>query len=432
MGRLKRSLSLAFVFALMVGMLPFTTVAEITAEGTLQKRAVTTYQYGTHILVDDSGKTLYALQFNNPQMLDSLVGKRVRLFGSLVPGYPVSGGLPYLHVTRVTEIIPSSGGQPNPVPVGTPTPPEQQKPDCQSPSGCVPKERGTNPAAIARPAGSEPARTEERSAMGDQIDSLLDGRQGRYSVVVMTRDGTTRYSHLADEQLEAASLYKLGIMVEVYRQRETKGLEFSEQLYLDPAFFIEDYGEGFSVGDAVPVSELLEQMITVSSNVAAAALLHRVGAENVNATLRGMGMTNTEIRWTPFLEPGAGLYQEEPPGQEGEEDVYNVTSAADMARLFHRLLAGNVVSPEASADMLALLARQQLNDRLPAYLPPGTRVAHKTGNLVGIVHDAGVIYTPNGPMIVAVLTDNAVEGEAVQFIAALGEVVYRGVPGAVP
>ncbi len=284
-------------------------------------------------------------------------------------------------------------------------------------------------AAVARPAGSEPARTETRSPIGDgdQIDRLLDGRQGRYSVVVMTRDGNTLYRHLADEQLEAASLYKLGIMVEVYRQRETAGLEFSERLYLDPAFFVEDYGEGFSAGDAVPISELLEQMITISSNVAAAALLHRVGAENVNVTLRDFGMTNTEIRWTPFLEPGAGLYQEEPPDQEGEEDVYNVTSAADMARLFQRLLAGNVVSPEASADMLALLARQQLNDRLPAYLPPGTLVAHKTGTLVGIVHDAGVVYTPNGPMIIAVLTDDAVEGEAVQFIAALGEVVYRGV-----
>ncbi len=112
------------------------------------------------------------------------------------------------------------------------------------------------------------------------------------------------------------------------------------------------------------------------------------------------------------------------PSAANDEGVYNVTSAADMARLF-RLLAGEVVSAEASSAMLNLLVHQAINDRLPAELPAGAVVAHKTGNLPGLVHDAGVIYTPTGPLVVAALSEGVDEAEAAEVIARLGALVYR-------
>ncbi|MBX6343006.1 MAG: serine hydrolase, partial [Thermomicrobiaceae bacterium] len=99
------------------------------------------------------------------------------------------------------------------------------------------------------------------------------------------------------------------------------------------------------------------------------------------------------------------------------EDAYNVTSPVDMAHLFEALLVGKVVSRRASAEMLDLLAQQQINDRLPALLPPGTRVAHKTGNLATVVHDAGVIYAPRGPIVVVVMSED-VQSEAAVVDAA--------------
>jgi hypothetical protein len=81
-----------------------TTMQEsVTAEGTIQKQGMTTYQYGTHVLKDSNKKTLYALT-SKSQKLDSFVGKHVKITGTLVDGYPVDGGPKYMEVTAVEEI----------------------------------------------------------------------------------------------------------------------------------------------------------------------------------------------------------------------------------------------------------------------------------------------------------------------------------------
>lgn len=74
--------------------------AEITAVGTVQKQGITTYMYGTHVLKDESGKTLYALTSDRVD-LDRYVGRKVTVRGDLVGGYPVDGGPPYLRVAAV-------------------------------------------------------------------------------------------------------------------------------------------------------------------------------------------------------------------------------------------------------------------------------------------------------------------------------------------
>jgi len=169
-------------------------------------------------------------------------------------------------------------------------------------------------------------------------------------------------------------------------------------------------------------------MITSSSNVAAAALLSRVGNLNINTTMADLGLTDTEIRWMPGAGLSAYPWTEEELAGSPDDLVYNVTTASDMDLLFRKLLDGEVVSPRASAEMLDLLKEQQVNDRLPVRLPANTVVAHKTGNLDGLYHDVGVIYTPAGPAIVTVLTDKAEEFEAVGFMARLGELVYYANP----
>ncbi len=96
-----------------------------------------------------------------------------------------------------------------------------------------------------------------------------------------------------------------------------------------------------------------------------------------------------------------------------------------MTLLLQELVNGKVVSPKASEEMLALLAAQQISDRLPAWLPEGTRVAHKTGNLEGLVHDVGVVYAPTGPVVVVVLTEGLGEDQANEFIAKVGRLTYE-------
>lgn len=268
------------------------------------------------------------------------------------------------------------------------------------------------------------------------IEHLVEGREGLYQIVVIGPDGEPQYRLNDDVQVQAASLYKLLIMVEVFQQIEDGRLALDQPVRLESGFFVEagfdDPFDDSYIGSEVPVEDLVRPMVMFSSNVAAYALLNLVGNANINATVAGLGLTQTEIRWMPAhrtggAEPAKSVarYAQVPPETPNPEDAFNVTSAADMALLFRLMIEGNVVSPEASEAMLELLKGQVVKNRLPALLPPGAAVAHKTGNIDNVVHDVGVIFTPAGPAVVVVLTADAIEWEAIEFMQELALLVYE-------
>ncbi len=275
------------------------------------------------------------------------------------------------------------------------------------------------------------------------VNDLIDDAPAHVGMVIALPDGTTLYRHEADTQFESASLYKLAIMVEVYRQQRAGELTFADLVTLYPGFFFEDdsvYGYDSNVYDQVPVGTLLHDMITLSRNVAATALLNLVGTDNVNATAASLGLTHTKILWYPAATdgslsaaPGYSLLSTRNGPSSSSSlpvpivaDAFNITTPADIALLFQELIRGTVVSQSASAEMLDLLAHQQINDRLPAGVPDGTRVAHKTGDLDNSVHDAGVIYAPRGPIVVVVMTDEVQDRDSVvQLIQNVAHLAYQ-------
>lgn len=373
-------------------------------------------------------------------------------------------------------LVPPSPSATFPIPVATVT----TQPTAVPGTSPVPSPNSATATSTAGPQ-AEPA----EAMLARTLDPLIAATPADVGAVILLPDGHVLYKHQANRRFEAASLYKLGIMVEVYRQREEGLLSFDTPVTLLPGFFDEGddvYAYDSDVMTSVAVGDLLEAMITVSSNVAAHALLATVGTGNVNATLARLGLGATEIRWSPRIgEPEDGPAEQpepastETPGSDSPagpdaspearigapalrpvrqstrtgfasriritgaysaterpaspDTAYNVTTPADIARLFRLLLLGQVVSPEASREMLDLLARQEINDRLPAALPDGTWVAHKTGNLDTVVHDAGVIKAPGGPVVVVVLSDE-VEDEAavVELIQRIGLLAYRALP----
>ena len=127
-------------------------------------------------------------------------------------------------------------------------------------------------------------------------------------------------------------------------------------------------------------------MIQLSENDPAEDLHEHLGFEAVNARAARMGMDDTS------LSPLAPY----------------VTTADDVAAFFTRLHAGRVVSPEADAAMLETLLGQQRADRIPAGLPEGTEIAHKTGRLDLFSHDAGIVQSPAGPFVLVLLTEDPV------------------------
>lgn len=349
----------------------------------------------------------------------------------------------------VSNDVATSSAIPNVAAVAPTTSSKRPTSQTSPTTAATPSASAGHPSPIATPGASPTA--DAAQELAGQIDPLLRNLPAHVGMVISLPDGTTLYQNEEDTEFESASLYKLGIMVELYRQRDVGDLSFDDLVTLYPGYFLEDdsvYDYDDNAYDKIPISTLLDNMITLSSNVAATALLDVVGTDNVNATMESLGLDHTKILWYPV--PGAMAPDTDPnltarsSGQTGTllslnaraaplrgdtyanvDGAYNITTPRDIATLFQMLVNGTVVSADASSEMLDLLAKQQINDRLPAGLPAGTRVAHKTGDLDNSVHDAGVIYAPKGPIVVAVLSDQVDNRQdVVDFIQRVAQLAY--------
>ena len=246
--------------------------------------------------------------------------------------------------------------------------------------------------------------TDGAASLRQAIDLAIASFNGSASVAVLDPLHGVGYEHDVARIVPAASLYKLAVLVEVYRQANAGQLSLDGSTVTIEDDDLVDGGTLTDDGTTLSVREALERMITMSDNACARALLRTVGTHIVNATALALGLTDTRINTTL-------------PAEERSAD-YNTTSARDMERLFSGLVKGTILDAQSSTAMLAVLGRQQVNDRIPSGLPDGTPVAHKTGNLDGIAHDVGVVTTPFGPRVVVVLTQDYVDYADVIALAA--------------
>jgi beta-lactamase class A len=134
-------------------------------------------------------------------------------------------------------------------------------------------------------------------------------------------------------------------------------------------------------------------MITRSSNLATNAVIALVGAEAANETAHRLGARR--MRVLRGVEDAKAY----------EAGRNNTTTARDLAALLVALERGEAASAASTDSMRSMLLRQEFNDRIPAGLPPGTRVAHKTGEITAVAHDAAIVYPPGrAPYVLVVLT----------------------------
>ncbi|MBV9577819.1 MAG: serine hydrolase [Chloroflexi bacterium] len=240
------------------------------------------------------------------------------------------------------------------------------------------------------------------ASLQSAVQTAVDRHQGSISVVVVNLQTGASASVNAEQQLSSASLYKLFLLQTAYAQMATGQLHADEQLTLAPATADADPYTDLATGTRSSLSCALQTMIEISSNSAADMVEDRLGDSTVNTYLLGIGLQQSYI--TP-------------------DHAY--TSAADMARLLNAMAVGHAVSPQASSQMLTMLLAQQENNRLPLPLPIGISIAHKTGELPNLRHDAGVIYAPSGPYLVVAMAANAPsEAAARDTIVDVSETVY--------
>jgi beta-lactamase class A len=145
------------------------------------------------------------------------------------------------------------------------------------------------------------------------------------------------------------------------------------------------------IGRELPLEELVRRMIDRSSNLATNIVIEFIGAPRIMELMKSIGAN--DIRVLRGVEDDKAYHA----------GMNNTTTAFDLMLIFRALGEGTVISREASDKMIAILLAQEHNDGIPAGLPPGTRVAHKTGWITEITHDAGIVFRPDGSKYVLVV-----------------------------
>ena len=213
----------------------------------------------------------------------------------------------------------------------------------------------------------------------------------------------------ADRVFHAASTMKVAVMLEYFRQVDAGELAPAQSQTLTNQFTSIVEGSPFAVdpkddedpslyerlGQTVPLRELVERMVTRSSNLATNTVIARVDAKRVTRTLRALGAQRMTV--LRGVEDGKAY----------AKGLNNTTTAGDLARVLTALERGRAASASSTRAMLDILRAQELNGEIPAGLPAGTPVAHKTGQISGVLHDAALVYPPGrAPYVLVVLTSS--------------------------
>lgn len=303
--------------------------------------------------------------------------------------------------------------------------------------------------AIAVAAATVPTalRGQDLSALETKVKNIIADYHGEVGVAVEHIESGRRFAINGHTRYPLASVYKTPIMVEVFRQAKEGRFSLEDRITVTPEMYhpwgpVMSY---FQPGLQPTVRDLVFWMMVESDNLATEILLEKVGAENVRATLKRMGLNEVSVdRSTKVLildyygYPGEANYKmsnEELQAMMGQFDKltlereelarrhgplpdpvtkYNADprdtgSPLQINELFIKIFRGEVVSREASREMIDIMLECRTGDaRIKGMLPPGTPVAHKTGGWPTSNNNAGIIYLPDekGHLAVTVLDNN--------------------------
>jgi beta-lactamase class A len=241
----------------------------------------------------------------------------------------------------------------------------------------------------------------------DEISMRFDGVMG-IAIVDLT-DGRALLRN-AEHVFPTASSIKLAILLELYRQNEQAGAGAKGKVTLDDVYTFDpkDLVEDSQVMGGLTASvtrvtnrDLAQFMVAVSDNTAANVLIDRVGKDNVNATLRGLGLNQTMMR-RKMMDVAAA--------QRGDE---NVATPHEMVRLLEAIYKGKILKTESTKQLIKQLSTTK-SSYIPRELPDGVQVANKPGDLGGVRTDSGIVFSPNRPFAISVMTAYASDERAAE------------------
>ena len=275
-------------------------------------------------------------------------------------------------------------------------------------------------ASLPHPAGTLPGEVERII--------VQQGRQ-RLIAVAFHHLGTGATFEVNDRsRFHAASTMKVPIMMAFFEAVDRGALRLDEPIPVrnefhsimdDSVYALDPKEDGDpdlyqAVGQTRPLEELIRRMIVRSSNLATNLLIERIGAPNVNDLMRRLEAY--DIRVLRGVEDQKAY----------DAGMNNVVTANDLRLALEALVDGTTFSAASAERMIDILKEQEFNEKIPAMLPRGTPIAHKTGDITGIHHDAAIVFPPGEePYILVVLTAGfPEEKQANQAIAEISRAVW--------
>jgi len=270
----------------------------------------------------------------------------------------------------------------------------------------------------------EAAATLPNEKLAAEILGSIQKSGAEVGVAFRTLDGKAEWFSRADDVFHAASTMKVPVMIELFHQVKQGKLKLDDSLtvknefhsLVDGSIYTLDAADDSeadlykAVGQTHTLSQLCELMITVSSNFATNLLIEM---ENIRATVHALHAD------------GMSVLRGVEDNKAYEKGMNNTTTARGLLILLEAIAKGEAVDADSSRQMVEILARQTFNEAIPAGLPPGTRVAHKTGELPKVHHDAAIVYGPHPFVLVILVRGMAESKDSAALMADIARRIYQ-------
>jgi beta-lactamase class A len=264
------------------------------------------------------------------------------------------------------------------------------------------------------------------------VRRILAASGAQVAVAYRTLDGHAELFIDPDTPFHAASTMKVPVMIELFRQARAGRLTLDAPLPIVNAFHSIVDGSRYTLsendaadrevvavlGRTLTLRQLCEAMITVSSNFATNLLIERLGAENIRRTVLSLGAEGMNVL--------RGVEDQ----KAFDKGLNNTTTARALLVLLERIAQGHAVDRESDAEMIRILSRQKVSpDAIAAGVPRGIVVAHKTGNITRIHHDAAIVLAPR-PYVLVILVRGMEElDKSAALMAAVSKIVFESLAG---
>ena len=275
-----------------------------------------------------------------------------------------------------------------------------------------------------------------------QLDRAVKAKvqdfQGKVSLYARNLTSGETYSLNGEQPVRTASTIKLAIMIECFSAAAESKLDLNEPLKLAKDEVVSGSGilQDLSPGDQLPIRDMLDLMIVLSDNTATNLILNRIGGNAVNARMAQLGLTDTRVMRKILgdrndLKPfPTGITSE---GAKPENKKWGIgrSSPREMVTLLEKIYRGQLGNKQSSEEMLTILKRQRDREGMGRDMNDVT-IANKTGALDHLRSDVGILYSPGGPIAMAITIDDipkvdwTPENPGLLMISSLSEILADG------